>query len=210
MSSWVTVIGDVRDSRSSPDRQQLHDTLTLALQEVSREVPGRHPLTVTAGDEFQGTYTRLGEALAGVFALRLRLSPAVGVRFGIGRGEVTVLDEATGTQDGPAWWSARAAIDAVKAAEQETGWSATRTAYRSWQQRDPLEQAVNAAMVCQDLVVDSWDARTWRVAQGIMQGRTQSEIAAALGISRQAVQQRRQSAGLPMVLAAAHHLAGLP
>jgi len=209
MTSVVTVIGDVRDSRSAPDRQQLHDVLTLALDEVSREVPGRHALRVTAGDEFQGTYVRLGEALAGVFALRLRLSPEVGVRFGIGRGDVTVLDEATGTQDGPGWWSARAAIDAVKAAEQETGWSATRTAYRSSQESDPVQEAVNAALVCQDLLVDSWDARTWSIVRGIMQGRTHSDIASELGISRQAVQQRR-SAGLPMVQAAADRLASLP
>ncbi|MGB3860187.1 MAG: hypothetical protein WA912_13145, partial [Ornithinimicrobium sp.] len=67
-----------------------------------------------------------------------------------------------------------------------------------------------AALVCQDLLVHSWDIRSWSIARGIMQGYTQSDIAGGLGISRQAVQQRRDSAGLPMVLAAAEHLASLP
>jgi hypothetical protein len=216
MSLLVTVIGDVVDSRSFPDRQLLHDALTQALGEVAHEVPGRHRLGVTAGDEFQGTYTRLGEALAAVFALRVRLSPSVVVRFGLGRGEVTVLDADDNTQDGPGWWAAREAIEHVKETEQLTGWSALRTAYRAAErekgadERDTVEDAVNSALVCQDLLVDSWDTRTWSIVRGIMQGRTQGEIAAELGISRQAVQQRRRSAGLPMVLSAAQGLSELP
>ncbi|MGB7449704.1 MAG: SatD family protein [Ornithinimicrobium sp.] len=210
MARVAALLGDLVGSRSSRDRQGLHDNLAQALSDVSAELPGLGPLAVTAGDEFQGTYASLGEALASAFAVRVRLSPAIDVRFGVGRGDVTVLDPTAGTQDGPAWWSARAAIDAVEAAEQETGWSALRTAYRSAQGEDSLQEAVNAALVCQDLLVDSWDIRSWSIVRGIMQGRTQSDIADELGISRQAVQQRRRSAGLPMVLAAAEGLAGLP
>jgi len=209
MAHVVALLGDLVDSRSSRDRQGLHDSLTRALSDVSDVLPGLSRLAVTAGDEFQGTYASLGEALASAFAVRVRLSPTVDVRFGVGRGEVTVLDSTAGTQDGPAWWSARAAIDDVGACASETGWSAARTAYRSAQNDDPRQEAVNAALVCQDLLVDSWDIRSWSIVRGIMQGRTQSDIADELGISRQAVQQRRHAAGLPMVLAAAEHLASL-
>jgi len=210
MAQIVALLGDLVGSRSSRDRRGLHDSLTRALSDVSRDLPGLDALSVTAGDEFQGTYASLGEALAGAFAVRVRLCPAIDVRFGVGRGEVTVLDPDAGTQDGPAWWSARAAIDAVKAAEGDTGWSAARTAYRSWQHEDPRQEAVNAALVCQDLLLDSWDTRTWSIVRGIMQGRTQRAVAGDLGITRQAVQQRRHAAGLPMVLSAAERLAGLP
>ncbi|MGB3593957.1 MAG: SatD family protein, partial [Ornithinimicrobium sp.] len=115
MAHAVALLGDLVGSRSSRDRQGLHDRLAHVLSDVSDTFPGPNGLAVTAGDEFQGTYASLGAALASAFAVRVRLSPAVDVRFGVGSGDVTVLDPDAGTQDGPAWWSARAAIDDVKA-----------------------------------------------------------------------------------------------
>ncbi len=206
----VTLLGDLIDSRLSADRQQLHDTLTEVLAAVSKEWPAQHDPAITAGDEFQGTYTRLGDALGSVLAIRSLLEPSVGMRFGVGRGEVTMLDAENRTQDGPGWWAARAAIDAVEAGEEETGWTALRTAYRNDDDEDPWQDAVNAALVCQDLLLDSFDQRSWSILRGMMAGKTQTQIAEDLGISRQAVQQRRSSAGMPMLLSAAHSLARLP
>lgn len=205
----VTLIGDLIASRQSPHRQVLHDTLSAALATVADSGPAVQSAAVTAGDEFQGSYARLGDALAAVLALRCLLEPSVMVRFGLGRGEVTMLDPERLTQDGPGWWSARAAIDAVESQEDETGWSASRTAYRSHDD-DPVQDAVNAALVCQDLLLDSYDERSWSILKGLMAGQTHTEIADALGITRQAVQQRRSSSGMPMLLDAAQTLARLP
>lgn len=210
MPVLVALLGDLVSSRASDDRRGLHDTLTTALAEVSDTIPPLHRLAVTAGDEFQGTYTTLGEALATALALRVRLEPSVGVRFGIGRGEVTVLNATTNTQDGPGWWAARAAIDHVSSAEDESGWTALRTAYRSADESDPLLDAVNAALVCQDLLLDSYDQRSWSILRGMMAGQTQTQIAHQLGVTRQAVQQRRSSGGMPMLVSAAQHLGRLP
>lgn len=206
----VTLIGDLIGSRLSTDRQHLHDTISDVLVTVSKDWPAVQSPAVTAGDEFQGSYVRLGDALASVLAMRVLLEPSTRVRFGLGRGEVTVLDRENLTQDGPGWWSARAAIDAVESKEDETGWSALRTAYRNHDGDDPIQDAVNAALVCQDLLLDSYDERSWSILRGLMAGLTQTEIADALGITRQAVQQRRSSAGMPMLLSAAQTLARLP
>ena len=70
-------------------------------------------LRVTVGDEFQGTYATLGEAVEAALRVRLALLPEVDTRFGLGRGEVTVLDARRGIEDGPGWWAARAAIEEV-------------------------------------------------------------------------------------------------
>lgn len=213
----VTLLGDLIDSRLAPDRKGLHDTVSAALATVSREVPAHRPAAITAGDEFQGVYEHLGDALRCVLVIRSLLEPEVRVRFGVGRGEVTVLDEAQNTQDGPGWWAARAAIEVVEASEDETGWSALRTAYRedpsSHDERrgnEAVQDAVNAALVCQDLLLHSYDARSWSILRGLMADRTQTQIAESLGITRQAVQQRRSSAGMPMLVSAAAHLARLP
>jgi len=206
----VTLIGDLIDSRLSSDRQNLHDTITSALRTVSAQITPLRPLAITAGDEFQGSYARLGDAVATVSAIRSLLEPSVRVRFGIGRGEITVLDPAANTQDGPGWWAARAAIDEVEAREDDTGWAARRVAYRSAESADPIQDAVNAALVCQDLLVDSFDERSWSILRGMMADATQTQIADDLGISRQAVQQRRSTAGMPMIVSAARALASLP
>lgn len=210
MAVSVALLGDLVGSRTSADRRGLHDRLTAALEQVSASIPPLHRLAVTAGDEFQGTYATVGEAVATALALRVRLEPAAGARFGIGRGDVTVLNATTNTQDGPGWWAARAAIEHVSTSADDAGWAALRTAYRSADESDPLLDAVNAALVCQDLLLDSYDERSWSILRGMMAEKTQTQIAQELGITRQAVQQRRSSGGMPMLLSSAQHLARLP
>jgi SatD family (SatD) len=206
----ATVLGDVVDSRHHDDRQGLHDALTEVLAAVHERCPTDHPLALTVGDEFQGSYPTLGAAFEAVLATRALAAPLVDLRFGVGRGEVTVLDPGTGIQDGPGWWAAREAIDHVKARAPETGWSTLRCTYRAAEGGPDLPAAVNAALLCQDLVLGSWDSTDWSILRGLMEQRTQAEIAGDLGVSRQAVQQRRKSAGTPMLLQAAQWLAGLP
>lgn len=207
MAERITLLGDLVGSRLAPDRQRLHDDVSEVLTTVSAS--RRTALEITAGDEFQGTYDRLGEALADAFAIRMLLEPRVGVRFGIGRGDVTTLDATTGAQDGPGWWAARSAIEHVAQTAETTGMGSLRTAYESATD-DPRQGAVNAALVCQDLVLDSFDERTWTILRGAGRDMTHQEIADDIGISRQAVQQRRASSGIPMVLVAAAQLADLP
>lgn len=88
----VTLLGDVVGSRRAPDREALHRTLVDALAAVDRAVPALDPLVVTVGDEFQGVYATVGDAVLASLLLRLHLLPGVDVRCGIGRGPVTVVD----------------------------------------------------------------------------------------------------------------------
>lgn len=210
VTTRVSVLGDLIGSRRSADRQGLHERLTIALTQVNQEIVTDQPLAVVAGDEFQGSYASLGDALGAVLLVRSLLSPQTDLRFGIGRGEVTVLDADTGIQDGPGWWAARQAIKEVETGQQGTGWATWRTAYRDHDRDPALEPAINAALVCQDLVLGSLDRTGWRIVRGMMQGRTQASIAEELGITRQAVQQRRKTAGLPMLLESIHRLRALP
>ena len=108
-SPRATLIGDVVASRQTADRSALHRRLTKGLAVVASTATD--PPAFTVGDEFQGSYPSVGAAIAAALEIRLGVGPDIDVRFGIGWGDVTILDPSTGIQDGPGWWAAREAIE---------------------------------------------------------------------------------------------------
>ena len=79
-------------SRPAKDRRAAHQTVVAALSRVNDTVESVTPLRPTVGDEFQGVYAQLGQALRAAFLLRVDLAPDIDVRFGIARGAVEDLD----------------------------------------------------------------------------------------------------------------------
>jgi hypothetical protein len=143
--------------------------------------------------------------------VRVRLLPATDVRHGIGWGTTTVLDEASGIEDGPGWWAARAAIEQAERAERSAGSRSLRTAYVVADDPGPGDRPdagmVNAALVLRDERVTGLSERSLSVLRGLLSHETQKEIAAALGISASAVSQRVRADGLAAIVAA-HDLMG--
>ncbi len=208
-SSLYVVIGDIVGSRTADDRRRVHDHLVDALDTVREIVPPRRGMRVTVGDELQGVYATLGEALDATFLLRLHALPEVDVRIGVGRGEVMVLEEARGIEDGPGWWAARDAVEAAERAAEQAATRTLRTVYRS-AEPDPRRDAVNAALLCRDHLVGSVSERSVRLLRGLMEpDTTQKELAAREGVSASAVSQRVRSDGLGAVVAAQELLRGL-
>lgn len=202
----ATLIGDLVGSRRVDDRQRLHATLTEALERVNARIRPWQRLQVTAGDEFQGTFGRLGQALDAALLIQLELLSQVDVRFGLGWGEITVLDPEAGTQDGPGWWSARGAIEWVKETSEQAALRHVRTAYRRSGDHGPGQEAVSAALLCRDQMLGSLDERSLRILRGLMAERTQSELAAEEGVSPSAVSQRVRTDGLAIILQASRWL----
>lgn len=208
-SAPVAVIGDIVRSRDSLDRQRLHDRLARVLAETNEEVPAQDPLAITLGDDFQGVFTTLGSALAATFRVRTALHP-VEVRFGIGRGGVHTLDARRGIHDGPAFWAARDGIEAAAALARQAQTRTTRTVYLS-PDDDPADvAAVRASLMCLDFMVGSLSTTSHAVLKGLMQARTQHDIAERVGISPSAVSQRVRRDGIGVILEAMTALAGLP
>jgi hypothetical protein len=206
----ATLIGDLVGSRRARDRVELHQRFREALAEVETAVPALTSLRITVGDEFQGCFQRLGEAASAALRLRLLLLPEADVRFGIGWGEVTVLEGAPRVEDGPGWWAARDAIAVVARDAGKAALRSTRTQYRrAPRTAGPDERPVNAALRLRDQVVGSLDARSLSVLRGLLDGVPQTSLAEQLGVSASAVSQRIRADGLGVVVAAESDLGGL-
>jgi len=202
----ATLIGDVVGSRSHPDRARLHTRLRTALAEATTEA--LEPPTLTVGDEFQGTYLRIGAAIDAALTLRLQLAPDVDIRFGIGWGAITKLDADTGIQDGPGWWAARDAIEWTAATQRRGGLTHIRTAVRIAPDTGHIgtAAAVNAALMCRDQLLGSLDERSLRLLAGLRAGLSKKELAMNEGISASAVSQRANRDGLHVILSACAEL----
>lgn len=188
----ATLIGDVVGSRRAADRAALHASLSDVLQAVNDELVPDTPLRVTVGDEYQGAFRTVGEALRASLRLHVALRlDGVDVRHGVGWGTVNVLTDLPRVEDGPGWWMAREAIEAVEAAQRQAASRRLRTSYRRAPGVEgPDPAAVNAALVARDELLGGVDERGVSVLSGMLTGMSQAEISARLGISASAVSQR--------------------
>lgn len=194
------VIVDLVDSRTLADRSAAQHDVERAFDSTA-DVTALDPLRATVGDEFQVIYGTLTDALLATTAATLALPQTVQIRLGIGRGQVRTIGTGGGPlQDGPGWWSARDAINETH--RREDG----RTAFlRSWyhdadDRHGTTERLVNAYFLGRDHVVSRLAPRARRIALGLVQGRTQAQIAADEGISPSAVSQTVQKSGVAAVV----------
>lgn len=204
MTAMACLLGDLVASRASVDRQAVHARLVTAVEEVNERFSPVAPLRIQAGDEFQGRFATRGEALAASLRVRLALAPEIDCRFGLGWGEVRVLDEATGIEDGPGWWEARAAIEAVAMAAGRAATSLLRTGYRG-----PDHDLVSAALLGRDQLVGALDARSLGLLRRLLDGVSQRELAETEGVSPSAISQRVRHHGLAVLVAQDELLGGV-
>lgn len=188
MAVVYALIGDLVGSRRSGPRAAVQAALQVALDAAAAVAPPVDRLEPTVGDEFQGTYADLGQATLASLLVRLGLLPGLDARCGIGVGTREVFDAARTPmlQDGPAWWSARAAIDTLA----RPGARGRRT----WFDRGNVEPSadpavVNAFLLTRDALVDRLNERSRRMLLRALTGATQREIANAEQISESAVSQ---------------------
>lgn len=207
-SSRATLIGDVVGSRTVADRAGAHRSLNQALRDVAGSAID--PPAFTVGDEFQGAFTTVGLAIEAALSVRLAVAPDIDVRFGIGWGTVTMLDETAGIQDGPGWWAAREAIEWTASAQRQPGLTLVRTSFRVSGETRSDSDAVNAALICRDHLLGSLDDRSTRIVKALLNNQTKKDIAASEGISPSAVSQRSGRDGLDLIVLASEYLRRIP
>ncbi len=183
MPVLVTLIGDLVGSRRLADRAATQRRVDAVLADLTARCQPAQALEPTVGDEFQGAFEELSEAVLASLLVRLRLLPEVDVRCGLGAGQVTVhdADRRPLLQDGPGWWAARDALDALERPRSAGG--------HTWYV-GPDAATTNAFLVTRDALVDRLGERGRRMLLRALEGRTQAEIALEEDVSRSAVSQQ--------------------
>jgi hypothetical protein len=183
-----TLIGDIVGSRKIPDRSLAQQAISDALSRVNDALDTTQPLEPTVGDEVQGGFATIVGATLATLLIRLELEPAIDLRFGLGCGDVTVLDENRHPllQDGPGWWAAREAINGLKnkRGTRYVGPSPERAGHAP----DHAAQ-VNAFLLARDGLVATLNDRQRRMLLLSLKGLSQREIAETEQISESAVSQ---------------------
>lgn len=206
----AAVIGDVVGSRQAGSRSRLQQRLDRALATVNGGMATIQPLTPTLGDEFQGMFERIEDAIEASFRLRVELVGKMDVRIGIGWGTLRTQDESRTPfgQDGPCWWRAREALQELARTERSNlEPNSLRTFCRTGNAR---EEAYNAILVLRDQTMAGIDESDATILKLLMGGASQQEAAARLGVNKSSVSRRMQSHGLAALLRSRGHLMGLP
>ena len=211
----IAVLADIVGSRRLDDRSAAQQVLDDAIAGVEIDLPlAAQPLTPTVGDEQQGVYRDLGEAMVSLLMIQLRLPDGIGFRFGIGVGEVSAVESVhRELADGPGWYAARAAIDIVHSRE---GRAVPRA--RTWivgapGQDEVMESTIaasNAYLLVRDELVGAMSERERRLTYGRLIGRSQHELAEEEGISQPSVSKSLRSAGAAALIEGVAALRGGP
>jgi hypothetical protein len=192
-STWVAaLIGDMVGSRQAPHRLDLQRRVGAVLEEVGRVVGGNPSFTI--GDEFQGRFPTLADAVEASLQLHLRTLGLIRLRIGIGWGELLGEDpeQTPFAQDGPCWWRARDAIEAVDRSTRGRA-PGLRTAARTETGLDPL---LNGYLLLRDTTLGEFDDVDARIAIGLIDGLNQAELAGEIGLNKSSVSRRASAHGI--------------
>ena len=196
MIATVGLIVDIVDSRKAGRRVEVQRAVRETFRAADAIFRPQQALWPTVGDEFQARYGDLATALAVTALVRLELLDTFDCRFGVGVGNVTVVEElgeaGNAIEDGSAWWRARDAITTVRKLQDTSQPSA-----RTWMVGDDprLTAAINALLLQRDSAVSRMKARERRLTAGLLRGRTQTELAREEQITQPAVSQALHRSG---------------
>lgn len=186
----AAVIVDLVRSRQQEDRSLAQAQVLEALAVANRAKPAPIELRPTVGDEFQGMFASVHDALAATLIVRLALPEHLDCRFGIGVGDSREIDDNAGNpiRDGSAWWNARMAIDEAKRREDDREpWVRTWVSVERTHEHLADAAITNAYLLCRDQLLASQSPNSRRALLGQLLGETQKQIADALSLTQPTV-----------------------
>ncbi|WP_022869037.1 SatD family protein [Schaalia vaccimaxillae] len=184
MAYSYAILADIINSRELDDRNAAQESFLSVLEEATKSLKILQQPYATVGDEFQTVCSSLEDALDFTLRVQLLLPLDLGLRFGIGEGDIkTIPTQHTPIQDGSAWWRAREAIDNAHETQKHLRFTRTRAACA-----DPQRTAhTNALLTLRDQTVSRLQERPRRIIAAALVGTTQIAIARKEGITQAAV-----------------------
>lgn len=189
---YITIIGEVIDSKQTNDKEQVQKHLAMVLKEVNQEynedISAKFMSTI--GNEFQGLLDQGTNMLDILLKIKNRMHP-VKVRFGIGIGEITteINSEMSITAAGPGYDKARESLEYLRIndAKNQSGIANVHVeAVGDYRERMML---VNTIFSLLTTIEYSWSDRQREIICDMMQHRDkQSSVAKRLGITQSTVQ----------------------
>lgn len=206
----AAVIADIVGSRNLTDRVAAQRRIDDALARVAQDGPNTlQALRPVVGDELEGLYAGVEDALAATTLLRLALPVDIDCRFGIGIGDVaTIHADAGEISDGPGWWAARKAIEHVAVLQRRTVPAARTWVVLDGQRPGASPGVANTAALLRDQLISQMNERARRLTYGRCVGRTQRELAESEGVTQSAISQALSAAGSAALIEALRHLRG--
>lgn len=192
--TYFALIGDIVGSRHLSDRARVQQELQHTIRELNRELADGFttPLRLTGGDELQGLLARPDLLVDVMISTADALHP-VELRWGLGRGGLdTPLSDDVTILDGPCLHRARDGLEVAKNTER---WLGARGL------EEPHGRVLEALLEVLRALRSGWTETRARYVREA-RGRQQQEVAARLGVSKQAVQQALSAAHFPTVLEA--------
>ncbi len=200
----AAVIGDIVESKQATNRDTLQRLFLDVLEIVNSVTNPTTRLRIARGDEFEGSYPTISAAWEATLRLRLLMKQhGYDLWISVAWDEVTALPDAAhaAEQDGPAWWAARSALTQLKTASRQKKPDNRRTVFTS---DTPSSSLLRVATILRDEVLAGLDTSDATITLGLLDGKTQADIAASLGVTAGVVSRRAHRNGLLSLAASAN------
>ena len=197
---YIALIGDLIGSKQLKNRKQAQKDLQDMMAVLNQDYLVS-PFTITTGDEFQALLRPNPEVMRLIDQIALGFPHPI--RFGLGLGEIVtdINREQSIGSDGPAYWKARAAIEAI---HEKNDYGSSRIAVSLGD--DELSQAVNTVLAAASFIQSKWNTSQREVLERMLteyiydENFSHGEIAELLQISPSALSKRLKSSGLKVYL----------
>ena len=206
----LAIIGDIIDSKSIKERNQIQIKLNKLLDNINRDYK-KHIVskwTITLGDEFQVLLRPNLELFKMLDYISYKMYP-VKIRFGIGLGEILTdinYEKSIGS-DGPAYWRARQAIELI---HESDNYGNSKISFNSGGEDDHI---INNLIYYTDWMKENWTRSQREVLDCLLKKNIynhefkQKDLAKDLDISKSAMSRRISSSGIHLYLSSRNSIA---
>ncbi|RLA51969.1 MAG: hypothetical protein DRR42_08810 [Gammaproteobacteria bacterium] len=192
MMYCIALIGDIRSSRDLDDRGKVQRSLQECLTDLNKQYNDVliSPLTITLGDEFQALLGCAEEIWKIIFKIECQMYPTR-IRFGIGIGNIStdINTKSAIGMDGPAFYSARHAMQEIKKSED---------CYKIKGLEKDEELTNNMLTLISDNKI-KWEENRIKIFHDLLEHKKVNAIALNIGISQTAVYKNISDGSLKVI-----------